>query len=339
MYCKYCGAELSNGAIYCGSCGKSQVSDQQRQNNLQAAKSVQTGISEEICMLIAILLSVATVLTALMTWLKVDMVGQWDLLELCQSVVTDDVGVDDAVGLLVLVWIILIVSVIGGIVHVYAVGKAAMRSKNFLGNGMMAAAWTFVLSILGFVFILAEKHLAEQEWIDMGDWVHPGAGLICCCIFSIVQMFASHYLAGKMTVKKLSTDHTVFCADCGAEYVRITAATACPVCGSHAYQSEASHTDQSTPCAYCGTRFVKNGALSKCPHCGRVQPQRANNASSVLVCPKCKHENPKGSVVCINCHTPFIGVYKHEEESVFCAMCGKKIPVTASVCPYCHEAQ
>ena len=339
MYCKYCGTEISNGAAYCGKCGKPQAGSPQGQNNIQTVTVAQAGISEEICMLVAILLSAVTVLSALMTWLKVDGVGQWSLLALCQELITTKSGDFGDKVLIVLTWILLIVGVIGGIVHVYAIGKAAMRSENFLGNGMMAAAWTFVLSILGFVFILAQKHLAEQEWSGMGDWVHPGSGLICCCVFSIVQMLASYYLAGKMAVKKLTTDHTVFCADCGAEYVRITAVTVCPVCGSHSYQNEPSHTDQTVLCAYCGKRFEKKGSLSRCPQCGHVQPQRANKASSVLVCPKCNHQNPKGATACVNCHTPFVGVNKQEEESAFCAMCGKKIPATASVCPYCHEAQ
>ena len=163
--------------------------------------------------------------------------------------------------------------------------------------------------------------------------------MVLCLLVSLLQGLVSKYFTQKMVIH-VPQDKAVICADCGRSYVKITAATACPGCGSHRIKSnDIPKPDNLKPCAYCGTRYIMSSQLTKCPHCGRMQPQEDNRLpAGALVCPRCKRVNPKGALFCSGCAEP-IGIPEVPEGTAFCAMCGEKIPEKAQVCPYCKESQ
>lgn len=277
MYCKYCGREIDSGAVYCSHCGKSQTGSQLPGSqlprlNLQIPNPAHVQVSEDLCMIATILLSVMTLISFMLKWVIAE--SRWfdiesvSFLGLVQATFSGEMDS-------IVAWVVILIGVVAAIMHVYAVVMAATRKKDFLGTGASAATWTLILSILAWIFVLVIKHAADEEWDGLSSLIHLGTGLICCFIFSLLQMFLSYYLRGKVTTSssaQVYSDHAVTCTDCGTRYVRITAATACPSCGSHAYESESNHTGKSVLCAYCGTRFEQKSTSTRCPQCGRVQP-------------------------------------------------------------------
>ena len=342
MYCKYCGKMISDDATFCSCCGKPQNHSEKISSGLKIDKLTNQTINENVCVVLTIVLSALTLITYIMPWLVLEagifgseqMSALWVITNMFRD------SPDD--GSIILWWVLTLFAIIAAIMHIITIFVAATKRKGFLSNGITSGILTLVLSILVMIIILVLKMQAEQEWGGASSFFHFGIGLVSCFVLSILEMACCYRLSGNITGDELKSDRNVVCADCGTQYVRITAATVCPNCGSYHYKSDNSSLDDSILCAYCGNRFMKKGALAKCPRCGRVQPQRANKLfSGALVCPHCKYVNPKGSVFCSNCNAQ-IGEKKKAGENVeyvFCVECGEKILSTASICPYCNKQQ